>query len=68
MNWIVVLLAVLAIFLFVYRVRPGPMSQTQQSCDQWNMQYPCHLNSPDFQEPRSSYWEFQQPRLNYKYF
>jgi len=63
MNWLIVLLAVLAIFMLVRRPTPqGPV------CDAWNLQYPCHLNQPEFQEPRSSYWEFQQPRLNYKYF
>lgn len=64
MNWLIVLLAVLAIFLLVRRYK----SQAPKTCGAWDLQYPCHLNQPEFQEPRSSYWEFQQPRLNYKYF
>jgi len=65
MNWLIVLLALVAIFLLV---RLSKQSQAPKTCGAWNLQYPCHLNGPNFQEPRSSYWEFQQPMLNYKYF
>lgn len=64
MNWLIVLLAVVAIFLLVRRSKP----QAPATCGAFDMQFPCHLNGPYFQEPRSSYWEFREPKLNYKYF